>query len=536
MTYRDVISFLIVATAVSISLSQTQAPAQSPSSFSEKDTIIASKVCGTGATYDQLTDGWRHTPSQQKINLGTAPIELTIQSTEFDERPATAKEASRPDFCSWHELSVGVNISTAGEGYAFANGEGSFRGGGGGKLAAEVLARLELLMNNLPDDHHSVPPATRRLVVAVQRNRTANVRLYDSAELPDEIIEMIRLTGARIKVVTPLFKAERTVPVEEAGRLNLSIPRRRAESAISPNGSISVHHNFSTRLLTVMEESKPPKVVSTIPEFWQPERGGYVVNPEFSPDGRFLLVTWGLRVGALLFDTSTWQPITDAKLFPQHVKEYLHSHDWHWGIAVTEAGETLVWDQQAHRIVSKLPELGEFEQVIHEVDAQGHAIPHEPSAEIRGAAFSPDGTRVVLYHGPDNVFKLRLSIFDVRSGMKERDLWPVEWTSYASGQPVWWNDGRWVVAPWASQFSGRGMGVWDVQTGRFVGALDTSGCDASFGPVSEGARLSQACFNGDEQLDKVLEWDVARVRKQVESRTLQSFKTGEESASPEAEP
>lgn len=535
MTCRDIIRSLIIAAPVSLRLLQTQAPAQSPSSSGEPTTIIPSSVCGTGATYDQLTDRWRHAPSQQKINLGTAPIELTIQSSEFDERPATAKAASGPDFCFWHELSVGVNISTAGEGYAFANGEGSFRGGGGGKLAPEVFARLELLMKKLPDDHHSVPPATRRIVVAVERDGTANVRLYDSAELPDEIIEMIRLSGARIKVVTPLFKAKRMVPVEEAGPLNLSMPRVAAERALSPDGSISVDHNFTTNLLTVAEARagpNPPKVICTIPEFWQPERGGYVVNSEFSPDSRFLLVTWGLRVGALLFDTTTWQPITDPKLFPQHLKEYLHSPDWHWGIAVTEAGETLVWDQQAHRIVSKLPGLGDFEQVIHETDAQGHEISHEPSAEIRGAAFSPDGTRVALYHGPDNVFKLRLSIFDVRKGTKERDLWPVEWMSYASGQPVWWNDGRWVVAPWAGRFSGGGMGVWDVQTGRFVGALDTSGCDASFGPVSEGARLSLGCFNGDEQLDKVLEWDVESVRKQV----LQSVKTGEDIPSPKLEP
>lgn len=85
----------------------------------------------------------------------------------------------------------------------------------------------------------------------------------------------------------------------------------------------------------------------------------------------------------------------------------------------------------------------EFEQVIHETDAQGHEIPHEPSAEIRSAAFAPDGYRVALHYGPDNIFKLRLSIFDIRSGKKERDLWPVEWTSYSSGPPTWAE--RWTM-------------------------------------------------------------------------------------------
>jgi len=320
MICGGIIRFLIIAAPVSIQCLQTQVAAQPLSSSGEQSTTIASSVCGTSATYDQLTEGWRRSQSQQKINLGTAPVELTIQSTEFDDRPATAEAASRPDFCFWHELSVGVNISTTGE----ANGEGSFRGGGGGKLDAEVFARLELLMKNLPDDHRSVPPATRRIVVAVQRSETVNVRLYDSAELSDEIIEMIRLTGARIRITTPIFTADWIVPVGEAERMNFSTSRTDAERALSPDGSISVHHNYSTKLLTVMEERaglEPPKIISKIPEFWQQDSGGYGVNSEFSPDGRFLLVTWGLRIGALLFDTSTWQPITDVQLFPQHQKE-----------------------------------------------------------------------------------------------------------------------------------------------------------------------------------------------------------------------
>jgi hypothetical protein len=78
------------------------------------------------------------------------------------------------------------------------NGRGADRDGGGGKLASEDFVRLQSLMDNLPDDHHRVPPATRRIVVEAGRDGVATVRLYDSGNLPDEIIEMIRLTGARI--------------------------------------------------------------------------------------------------------------------------------------------------------------------------------------------------------------------------------------------------------------------------------------------------------------------------------------------------
>lgn len=290
---------------------------------------------------------------------------------------------------------------------------------------------------------------------------------------------------------------------------------------MSPTGSTCISDDYVTKTLTVYEGSdcssgglpKGGKIVRVIPEFWQGSglRAAYAEDREFSPDGRYLLVSWGERIGAMLFDTSTWKPVTEPHLFPQNLKEYLHSPDWDLGIAVNEAGETLVWDERSHRILSKLPWMGQFELPIDVVtDAQGHRLFTIPSAEIRSVAFSSDGSRVAIYGGPDDA----LSLWNTESGHKLRDFWPVEWMSNPNGQPLWWNNGHWLLAPYSSQYSAPGEGVWDAETGRFKGSLDLSGCDARDTPIVSGDRLFERCIANGDGDGKVLEWTVEGVAKQ----------------------
>jgi WD40 repeat protein len=519
---------ILITSLASSLLALAQTASQSNAPAAQPGTVAASSVCGVNETYDQLTADERKPPPPRIIPFGKSPIELTITATEFSDKLVDAREATSFDFCWRSTLWVGVNVSTSGEVASFMNGRGADRGGGGGKLASEDFARLQSLMDNLPDDHHRVPPATRRIVVEAGRDGVATVRLYDSGNLPDEIIEMIRLTGARIKIATRIFQPDRVLPPAEVRNLDQPVRRKHYEGlAISPDGSIGVLHSFVTKTLTVYQGSAWPqnggipeggKIIRVIPEFWQPPQyGGYWVDSEFSPDGRYLLVSWGQRIGALLFDTTSWEPVTDPRLFPQNLKEYLHSPDWNMGIAVTDNGDALVWDEQSHCIVSKLPGFGELEAPPVVTDKQGNRVYTAGMGEVQSAAFSPDRTSVAIFSGPDDIFKLRLSIFDIQSGKKERDLRPVAWTSYPSGGPVWWNDGQWLLAPYSSQFSGGATGIWDAETGHFLGALDFSGCDARVSPVIAGTTLLQTCLMGKGHDDKLLEWTVDGVRKQIES-------------------
>lgn len=506
-------ALLIAALAV---LPCTRAQTNRQPAPDQPATTTAAKFCGGGKTYDQLTDPWRNPTGPQSFPVGTAPVELTLQTVRYNDRPVTLAEASKPNFCLWNSTYIGARISTTGEVFGFAD-DATEAGGGFGKMPAEAFAQLEALLDNLPDDFHRVPRPDRRLLVIVQRHGATTVRLYDTARLPDSIAKMIRLTGVDIPIILPTLVADRPMLPEEVNGLGLKSPRERFDFlTVSPDGAIGVVHDFSTKTLTVYEGGnwqsgglpRGGRVVRTIEETWQPPvYGGYWVDTAFTPDARYLLVTWGGHVGAMFYDAKTWEPVTDANVFPQHLKEYLPSADWAVGVAVTESREALIWDARTHRIVSKLPGLGTLREPRKVWDRDGKQVYTTPLATIDAAVFSPDDLRVAIASSPSS--GQQFGVWDVQTGEKLLDLPVVN-----VGQPLWWNDGRWLLAPYDSN---RTEGIWDADTGRLVGTIDLTGCLALERNVADGDKLIQPCAATRDEGPKVMEWSVEGVKRQMEA-------------------
>ena len=198
----------------------------------------------------------------------------------------------------------------------------------------------------------------------------------------------------------------------------------------------------------------------------------------FSPDGRYFLVSLGYHERALLYDTHNWELVTDSRLFPQKLKEYLPFADWCLGIAVETNGGAAVWDMQSHRKLFPL----------NGVDL------------VWSFALSPGGSRLAAYSEPSDPEERKqgewhLDVWDLKDGKKLHEYWPVEWASYPYGDPVWWAGGRWLAAPFSISFgSGGGIGLWDVETGWYVGSLSLpKRCDASKGLLADGERLLIRC-------------------------------------------
>jgi hypothetical protein len=505
MNGRYLVVCLILAQAAS-ARARPQSAARLPAG--EQAPATALSVCGVSGTYDQLTDPWRHAPVKQDPPLPAAPIELTIQSTEFSDRPVTEKITSITDFCYWNALRVGVYVSAEAEliRFRFPDGHSIYGEDGGDKLPPEVFARLEALMNDLPDDGRRVPPPQRRVFVVVRKGDSPSVRLYDSGNLPDSVIEMIQLTGARIKVVMPALQSDNALRPDATSNPD---PAARCQArvfySVNKDCSLAAEHDLVTKTLIIYQRSQ---VLRVIQEFWQPDvYGGYAVGTEFSPDNRYLLVGWGWANGILLYDTSTWEPVTDPNLFPQRLLEYLHSPDWSLGIGVNDSGEALLWDWRAHRIVAKLPGLGKLRP-----SDTPNGVYNRPGGEIQSASFSPDGTRVAIT-GPDG----HISVWETATGRKLRDFPPPATVLAPRGKTLWWNDGRWLVA-------GQGhKGIWDTATGRFLGSLDVSGCDARDDLTIVGERLHQSCFTNNHHPNE-LEWTVGSVQRQLDSFARQVAK------------
>jgi len=440
--------------------------------------------CMADISYEDLVSSYRKDAGEWTQSDG-ASVVLSLTSIEHDGDPVDVRQPT--EFGDCYGISTFQTLVTSkGDVYQSMIDSFAVRGGGPGPLPKEVFAQLQPLLDHLPEDSGRVPPAGHKLIVTVIQSGAVTVKLYDRANLPDEILTMLRLTGARVDVLLPTFQPDKKWSPDEARNLGM--------------------HDFVTKTLTVYEGSAWPEkggmprggnIVRVIPEFWQPPTyGGYWVNGWFTPDGRYLLVKWGLHVGALMYDTKTWEPVTDPKLFPQNLSNYLPSEDWRLGIAVTNDGELLVWNQETHEVLSRLQGLG----------------------VVRSIAFSPNHRQVVVDSGSDeNVHKWRLTIWDIQSGRMVRELFTGDRGYYPYERPVWWNGGRWMVTS-----STNSKAVLDVTTGRLLGKFQLAGCDPRDNLVVVNELLRQDCFVNQAREDTVLEWSVDGVQKQIDAFLSQS--------------
>ncbi|OYV05180.1 MAG: hypothetical protein CFE26_12945, partial [Verrucomicrobiales bacterium VVV1] len=67
------------------------------------------------------------------------------------------------------------------------------KGGGGNPCPPEKLARLNKLIATLPEDHGALPPANRRLLIQTGSQTAHHAHVYDRANAPPEIGELMRL-------------------------------------------------------------------------------------------------------------------------------------------------------------------------------------------------------------------------------------------------------------------------------------------------------------------------------------------------------
>jgi hypothetical protein len=102
MNYCCLVGYLIIAQAT-CQMAQAQPAAQLAASSSQELPATVASICGIHRTYDQLTDSWRADPWRdsvpETVPLGSTPIELIIQSTEFSEQPVPRATEDAPGQC-----------------------------------------------------------------------------------------------------------------------------------------------------------------------------------------------------------------------------------------------------------------------------------------------------------------------------------------------------------------------------------------------------------------------------------------------------
>jgi hypothetical protein len=464
----------------------------------------------------QTLFGFRPSPG----NLSREPIELAITVIDGDDLESDNKF-----------IGCGMRTSM----FVFARGTVSWQrltpdatqAGGPSKLAAEDLKVMRSLIaglrERLPDDYSDLPPPGRRLVLQVwKKNSGPMAGVYDRANLPDSILEILGLTGAVTGPMTMNFPPTATGTEEELGDqgvpadtidIRKTHPRDpvthalRADTvtlAISRDRSFLVERYLPFDGRLVVTDTRKSAVVLEKPDYLVDRRWVYLSHAWFSPDDRFLLLLSNLPA-IYVYDTATWQPTKSLPGLPADAVAYYPSSDWKHGVAVSRGGDTSLWDAVSRRKLDRLELDGKLSGVSFSPDDSlvavtsareftNHQLRNQESTNRQLTT-----TRLPTFH---------LRIWETKSGHFVREMRSLYYFAYnGMGDPMWWDQGKYILAETAEgQFGGEVFGIWNVESGKFRGGL--SGCafaDDPFFPFAlSGERLFRWCRD-----NKLLVWDVA---------------------------
>jgi hypothetical protein len=347
-------------------------------------------------------------------------------------------------------------------------------------LSREKSERAALILSRLPDDHERLPPPGRRLAVAV--TSSGLVRVYDRANLPDDVMELVRVAGCEAAPWIMHFPLSRWWTLEQFAESGIRLPIEPISPTFSPDGAVEVLQGLFNLLVVDVKTS------NRIAEIHSPVIAGRMyefLNPRFTPDGHHLLVLTG-EPRIHVYDTATWNEVELPQL-PPGATQFFPSSDWSRGVAVSAAGEVGLWTSGSSSENARL----------------------EDDAELLDASFSPDDSLVATLtqtKSKAGANRRHFRIWDAGTGKLMGDLLP---SDVQGGGMMWWSQGKYLLARVATSIS---IGIWNAQSGRYRGEF--SGCLIGvdrFTVLPDDEQLFARC-NGDE----IVKWDLASAIDRIE--------------------
>jgi len=447
-------------------------------------------------TYESWIRDYRVGPLTGALGFEQREIKLVITVVEGDDVETDAKTAAifGPSYrIAFHGCAVAIDGTVS----SFRRGSFGVQGGGLDQLTEDELERLNRLIGRLPDDNSILPPVGHRIVLQVATGNEILARVYDLANAPETILEILRLSHSGIRPITLDFPPEKKWPVAELNKTGIPSDAIRLRGpdieettilAISPDHYMTVRQVLHDTPAVTITDTNPSNVIRVLRVTQPGNRFVGITDADFSPDGRYLMLLTTLPA-VRIYDTKDWQQVGSLLDVPPEASLYYPSPDWKYGIAVYANGDVALWDAPSRRQIAK-------------IDIDG---------ELSAASFSPDDSMVATTSGHENKnhsSTLHLRIWNVSTGEMIEELLPVEYAAHDDiGAPIWWQDGRYLLAkvrdnPFRTYYE---IGIWGVASGRFRGGF--SGCSYSPDPLSivlHDSKLFERCRDG-----MILMWDVA---------------------------
>lgn len=402
------------------------------------------------------------------------------------------------------------------------------KGGGGKALGPDDLKRLDSLLAQLPDDGARLPPAERRILLQARVGDHIVTRVYDRANFPDVVWEILCLGRCGISEWIQSFKSQSEINAREYkahGFLRVSPDGKKILFA-SDNGPLQLWDAATRQLLAsvpmpgdfwnsagfspdgsllvvgggsfVCLDTKTWKITNHFHED-RPHGGFYTLTaPRFTADGRYLFLDCN-RPSLKILDLKSWQAVDRLPEMPEDAVQCVPAPGGQRALVRRKSGALVLWDTTRHRQIATLDE----------------------DAFVSDAAFSPDGSMVAVATAPEVGFLAYGDVFRVRiwktsSGQLVRELRtggpnPVD----NVGALAWSPDGQYVLAAVRFLSSASDIGIFDVETGHQRGEL--TGC---MGPVigmailPDNHQLVAGCGDG-----RIRFWNVENATKEIKAFT-----------------
>lgn len=406
------------------------------------------------------------------------------------------------DCRSFHELAVSETNELVHHSFS----EDGSRGGGTHEIELASVPILDARLQDLPPEQPSAP-GDRRLFLGVPRGDGWKTYVYDRADLPEGVLEILRITLEYMQPWVLEFEPQTSQRSPTSTRGDDRIAQ------LSPDGRTLVSGGEYTELTVWDVETRTPQraVHAT--------SGLIVTDLAFSPDGAYLAASSGGKV--LILDPRSWETVTTLNLG----QDYSSPH-----LAFTPDGEHLlvqgknipahrvagsqIWqasdaaieprgeDVLAYRVAGWQPLPAHLSALVLRAtqvwrpdgrwgllglgsgtNERWDRIYRQLHAELDGhgflaaAAFSPDQRRVAVVTARRmDVYMLdyRLRIWDVVTGTVVRELHPFETRfSHRLEEISWTPDGDYLVgvSEEVRKGSGHQIEVWSLATGRQRGEL-----------------------------------------------------------------
>jgi WD40 repeat protein len=457
-------------------------------------------------------DGWvaEYTSDKSYYNrFGDAktPLKLRITAVEGDDHAPNANpRQSRPTV-------YGTAVTAEGVHY-FSHSSWSTSGGSHGPLPAARLTRLDELLAKLPDDGKRLPPPDRKLMVEADVNGTRIVRVYDRANAPASVWEILRLINYRIAAYTLELKASSEIDargLEHGGFLRL-VPGGKQLVFTGANQPLQfwdiVTHELvrevrcpgSSAMAIAFSPDGSQAAITDGGDIFVADTGSWQFTrkpwpapfPCFMPDGRHLLLNTRVR-DLRIADTTTWE-LTDllAEITPDTVC-YLPAPGNKRAVAQLKSGAVILWDVAGRRTVATLRDSG----------------------LLLDAAFSPDESQVVVQTDkPPRTGRSEsnFKVWDTATGALVHELRPYERDGQERSQGLLWTpDGKYVLAGVMPDLSSsHAVCVFNAETGKHLAMF--SGFFRINGVVllPDSSQLAVGCEDG-----KIRLWDFKAAMKSV---------------------